>query len=369
MTRRARDDSTQFLKKILPYVESEGARNFGIIARDFSLPYPTVSFRMQHLKDLGISIVPIVNVDRLGLARVRASFFLGKEKLPNLKHFFTALNENSGLRYYSKSLINFKFDSEFAVPSGKVRELAGVFEELEKMNLVSEVELHEIKWKDFPTLKTEFFDYPAGEWDVDFSRLIGDPSVRLRLEEDAELPIFDYKDLMILKELEIEPWVKEVELARKIGCPVRDISYHLRKHVLEKNLASFKIRWIGTQQAWAKHSIVGMTFQFKNISETKSRHLISILSSVPFLWSHLRTFDGIYLAEVLIPISALSEATKYISDRLEQVSMSPEILLNDWSCSSNYTIPYQLFDKVQKTWAFDSDKIMTAIAQKSLSRS
>jgi hypothetical protein len=234
------------------------------------------------------------------------------------------------------------------------------------MNRVSGPSFHRILWKDFPMLNTSCFDYPGGEWDVDLSRLVGDPSVMLKIPsaEDFVPCSFDYKDLVITKELEIDPWAKVVEIARKIRCPIRDVSYHLNKHVLGRGLIdSFRIRWIGTQQAWAKHSIIGLTFVFNKIGDKDARHAISILTSVPFLWSHLRTDGGMYLAEILIPVSMFHETIQRISLQLVQVDLVPEILLPDWSCSSNYTIPYQLYDKTDKEWVLDGERIMANILE------
>jgi DNA-binding Lrp family transcriptional regulator len=363
LTRHPSDDIGDFLTKITPFIEADGARNLSAIVRELRLPYQTVSFRMRHLKHIGISVIPVVRVEKFGLTRFRATFALGPEKIRERKRFFTALNQKAGLRYYSRSLIKGIFDCEFSIPMGKLDELSRAFEKLESMRLVSEPSFHRVIWKDFPMLKTKYFDYPCGEWDVDLSRIIGDPSVAIP-SPDVRTERFDYKDLVITKELEIDTWAKNLEIADRVNLPARDIGYHLNEHVLGRGMiSSFRFRWIGTKEAWAKHSIVGLTFIFNNIKDRDTRHAISILTSFPFLWSHSRTDDGMYLAELLIPVSIFNETIQRISRQLEDIDLVPETLLPDWSCSSNYTIPYQLYDRENRKWTLEADRILSSILQ------
>jgi hypothetical protein len=318
---------------------------------------------MSRLKNLGISVIPIVEVKSIGLERIRASFFLGPRKINDTRHFFGSLNETAGLRYYSRSLISRRFDCEFNIPQGKNSELDSLFLELEKMKLVRECSFSSVIWKDFPRLKTDLFDYSAGLWDVDFSRLVGDPSSRALVARENDRSSIDYKDLMITKELEIDPSAKAVDISGKIGCPPRDVVYHLASHVLGKIIRSFRIRWIGTPDAWSKHSIVGLTLVFKKIDNQQTLHAESILTSLPFLWSHSRTLEG-YLAEFLIPLSMLVETLNYVSVQLDRVDLTPEIYSPDWSCTSSFTIPYQLFDRESRTWSFDAERAVSTIFEK-----
>lgn len=364
MTRRARDNSAQFIERILPFVQTEGARNLGTIAHELSMPYQTVFFRMAHLRDIGISVVPIVDVNRLGLDRVRVSFELGIQRIPDLGSFFRALNENAGLRYYSRSLNSRRFDCEFNIPYAQLDALTNLFAELSTMKILAHnFSHHRVLWKDFPELKPKFFDYPNGAWDVDFSALSGDP--KAPVPSKSEPAPFDYKDLLVIKELEINPWIKLVDLAHKVGMPVRDVSYHFNRHVRARGLLrGFRFQWIGSAEAWSKHGIVGITYIFRDISDEDTRHMISILTPLPFLWSHTRTRDGVYLAEILAPISNLVETTSYISRNLQKINVFPASTINpDWSCTSNFTIPYQLFNSEKGGWAFSTERAMAALIQ------
>jgi hypothetical protein len=316
---------------------------------------------MLHLKDIGISIIPIVQVERIGLIRVRASFELEANKIRELKHFFTVLNETAGLRYYSRSSMTRKFDCEFNIPEGTLGVLSTLLEKLEDSQILSGVSLRRVLWKDFPNLKTEYFDYPRGFWDVDYTRLSSKPSTTVRNEFVEAGLAFDEKDLLITKELEIDPWSKVTELSKKLDYPARVAGYHLSEHVLGEIIRSFRIRWIGSQDAWSKHSIIGMTLVFRNVSNQIARHIMAVLTGVPFLWSHSRTEHSGYLAEFLIPLQMFTETTQFISGGLEQIGVTPEILLPDWSCSSSYTIPYQLFNQAERSWRFDVDKTIAGV--------
>jgi hypothetical protein len=321
------------------------------------LPYQTLRFRMLHLKDQGISILPFVDTGAIGLERIRVFFKMTDRKLAdNVKPFFGGLHQSAGLNYYGRHLFTHNFDSEFRVPEGSIDEITKLFQRFQEMKMVDDVEIHKLVWKDILNLKTQFFDFGSSEWDIDFSRLAGDPSVRI--PPVSHVSRFDYNDLQILKELEIDPWAKVVDIAKKTNIPERDVAYHLNKHVFGRKLISgFRFRWVGTKDAWAKHSIIAMTFLFRDISPEEARHAMSIFTANPFTWTHTQSNDGLYLVETLIPISQLPDSVQYLSRRLRSVGLAPtEVYYPDWNCVSSFTIPYMMFDQGKHGWDFNAEK-------------
>ncbi len=82
--RIAGDNTREFLKKITPYIESDGGRNLNEMSRNLSIPYQTIRFRMLHLIDQGISVYPMVDLEKLDLNRYRVSFNISND-LANYK--------------------------------------------------------------------------------------------------------------------------------------------------------------------------------------------------------------------------------------------------------------------------------------------
>ena len=98
------------------------------------------------------------------------------------------------------------------------------------MKLIENSNLRRIVWKEILGMKTKYYDYVNGVWDVDFSRLSGNPS---DFEADPaadslSLPSaknkFDSIDLQIIKSLQINLWTKSVDIARKLNLTDSDIS-------------------------------------------------------------------------------------------------------------------------------------------------
>ncbi len=312
---------------------------------------------MLHLKDQGISVLPFVDTAKLGLQRYRVFFRMSNLKLAeNVKPFFGGLHQSAGLGYYSRSLLSHKFDTEFAIPVGTQNDLEQLLRMLEESKMIQAAEMHKVEWRDILMVKTQFFDFTTGEWDIDFSRLTGDPSVRI--PKPAECVRFDYTDLLIIKEVQMNAWAKVVDIAKSTKIPERDVAYHLNKHVLGRKLiTNFRFRWIGTKEAWAKHSVFAMTFMFRDISAEEARHAMSIFMANPFTWNHLYSTDGIYLVETLVPIGQLPEVTQYLSGRLRSVGLTPtEVYYPDWNCVSGFTIPYMLYDQDHRGWKFTAER-------------
>jgi hypothetical protein len=354
------DNAAEFLSRITPFIDTHGARNLNAICRKLSIPYQTVRFRMGRLNDQGINILPIVDVDRIGLDRVRASFLLSKD-ISDPMSIFGGLNQMGGLRYYSRTLISQEFDCEFYIPKHSHFEFARLMKALEEMKLLENVSFSRIDWKDIFMMRTENFDYQSGEWTVDFSRLVGDPSVMT--PPRSEPTKVDYADLLIIKSLELDPWIHVVDLAKKVGMPVGDTSYHLNKHVFGKRMIrSFRMRWNGTRDAWLKHSIVMQTFVFKQLSDEMTRHAMSIMISNPFTWNHMRMEDGSYMSELMIPISHFQETMGFLSEKCRALDLKPETRNMDWACTSTFTIPYSMFNK-ETGWGLDAETALSYVLQ------
>jgi hypothetical protein len=361
--RRPSDNSANFLARIIPFVESDGARNLNQISRDLGIPYQTLRFRMMHLKDEGISVLAVPDIEKLGLERIRVSFKTAAF-IKDASPLFKGLHETAGLRSYCRALDSHIFDCEFAITRGRFSELRRLFDKLEEMEIIQKADLKKLIWKEVPMLKTKFYDYSKGEWDVDFSSLAGDPS-SVEIPAKSEPESIDYSDLVMIKELELNPWIKTVELAKKSDVAIGDAAYHLNRHIFGKRLIkSFKLTWSGTKEAWLKHSIILKTYVFREISDEDARHAISILSSIPFVWSHMMLEDGTYMAETNLPISQYSEATQYVSSQLRALDLTPsQTFEKDWSCLSTFTIPYMLYNKNRSVWEFSAEHALEYILQ------
>jgi DNA-binding Lrp family transcriptional regulator len=354
--RTVSESASDFLSKISPFVRSDGARNLNEISRELSIPYQTLRKRMVNLKKEGISILAIPDFEKLGLERFRVFFRLQKSTSNSVKAFFGGLHQSSGLKIYSRSMYSQIFDCEFAIPRGTFSELEKLLHKLEEMELITDVESTRIKWKEVLMLNGKLYDYSKKEWDVDFSTLSGNPS-SVEIPEVSKPERVDFSDLLMIKELEADPWIKVVELAKKVNLEGGDTAYHLNNHIFHKKLIkSFRLKWNGTKEAWLKHSIVNLTYLFKRVPEEDIRHAMSIFTSSPFTWSHSVTEDGSYLAEVMLPVSQYSEATQYFSTQLRLTDLRPlSIFEEDWSCASTFTIPYMLYNKEKSAWDFNSE--------------
>lgn len=345
----------------MPYVEADGARNFLKISQDLSIPYQTLRVRMQHLKDHGISIAPIINSRKIGLDRVRAQFTLSKE-ITNYKSFFGGLHQSAGLSYYARTLVSQVFDCEFMIPHGNENKLLGLMDSLQSLKLIQNYSLHKLLWKEVLMMKTKFYDYEHATWDIDFSNMKANPA-RDQEITGADDERYDHSDILIIKWLQYDPWIKATDLAEKMNLSDSDISYHLKNHVFgRKQIPTFKLKWTGSREAVSKHTIVGITLVFKEIPTESARRAMSVLTALPFTWNHMLSEDGLYLCELLIPIGYLAESMKYISDNFRTLDLKPEILHGDWSCASSFTIPYMMHVK-GKEWNFEPENSLQYILQ------
>jgi hypothetical protein len=355
------DNPAEFLTRLVPFIEADGARNLNAICRELSIPYQTLRFRMGRLKEQGISVLPLTEISKLGLERVWVSFEFSRD-VENPKAILGGMHQKAGLKYYSRVLFTQEMNCEFLIPKGSISELRKLLRALEEMKIIENFECKPVMWKEVIMMKTKYFDYTSGEWDVDFSRLVGDPSGGSPKHSGENVKL-DYNDLLIIKSLQMEPWIKVVDLARKVNLSVGDVSYHLNRHVIKQKLIpSFRLRWVGTKEAWAKHTIVIQSFMFDKLSDESARHAMSVMTAAPFTFDHYRAEDGTYFTELMIPVSHFPETQTYISDQLRRLGLKPRERSMDWSLTSTFTIPYTLFER-RVGWKFEAETALGYVLQ------
>ena len=89
---------------------------------------------------------------------------------------------------------------------------------------------------------------------------------------------------------------------------------------------------------------------------------MSVMTSTPFTWSHMRGEAGSYLSELLVPVGYFPETLHYISQNLRPLGIRPEVQLIDYSCVGNYTIPHEMYDK-ESGWKLDAEKSLGYVLQ------
>lgn len=362
------DNITEFLTRLSPFVDEDGARNLNKISEELGIPYQTLRFRMGRLKEQGISITPVIEPTKFGLARFRVSLEISSD-LADHASFFGGLHQSAGLHFFARSLSTHGFDSEFLIPPEKEGELSKLLRALEEMGFIENVRMRRLLWKEIIGMKTKYYDYVNRVWDIDFSRLVADPSDYRASPgshsiSSLERNKYDNIDLQILKSLQIDPWTKSVDISKKLNLTDSDISYHMRNHVFGmKMISGFKFLWIGSNDSWAKHSVIPIMYAFDSLSEDTARHAMSVFTACPFTWNHMLTQEGEYIAELIIPVSQMSETIRYLAAGLRTLKLKPTgMSYPDWFCSQNYTIPYLMYN-AETGWQFDAETSLGYVIQ------
>lgn len=364
--RIAADNVADFLTRLSPYVDQDGARNLNKISEELGIPYQTLRFRMQRLKDQGISIVPIIDSERFGLTRYRVSFDMSPD-INDYASFFGGLHQSAGLHYFSRSLTTHGFDCEFMVPERKASELVKLLTALKEMSLIENPQCRRLLWKEVLGMKTKYYDYVNGVWDIDFSRLVGNPYDHTAMGTTGSSQAsgrYDGIDLKIVKSLQVDPWMKSVDIARALDLTDSDISYHMRHHVFGLNLVrGFRFKWVGSKESWNKHTVVLMTYVFRSLPDDAALRTMSIFTACPFIWNHMRSDDDSYVAELLVPVSQIPDTINYLANGLRPLRLKPqEIMYPDWSCSGNYTIPYLMYEN-ETGWQLECERSLGYVIQ------
>jgi len=175
---------------------------------------------------------------------------------------------------------------------------------------------------------------------------------------------FDYADLLILKELQIDANKSLTEIAKRLKINYKKLAWHYGRHVIRRGLIrSYRINWMGTRYDYKiekalnrKHRYLEMVLLVKDIDEKERMNLISRMNPLPFLW--FEAVGNNYFADLQFPVDSITEALEYLESVLRPFKGRYSYHTIDVTNALTFTISYQLYDESERRWNFNSEELL-----------
>jgi len=312
----------------------------------------------------GMAVQAAVDQEKLGLKRV--VFVADFEEA--YKHYanpiLTAMNELCYVVYFARTLPSGGYLVNASVPAEHVEGFVGFVNSLRERGLFSSVELLEFDWARNPPMKAGHYDFDFGRWDLDWSADVKpDRSSATYLPSKQEK--FDYVDLLILKELQMDANKPLNEMAARLKVNYKKLTWHYATHVMARRLIrSYRLNWMGTRYDYKlekalhrKHRYMEVVVAVRDIDERERAGLMASANSVPFLWFEAAGKN--YYAHFAFPIDSINEAFDYLFSVLAQFKGRYEYYIVDTTNALTFTIAYQLYDQTSRSWKFDSKELLS----------
>jgi len=227
--------------KISTGLADYGPRNIAALAKSINLPISTVSFRLKRMIKKGsLLITANLNLSRLGLAKgflmVEASHGRHDTLLDVIKNtdYWTYI-----IRCYGK--ID-GYCAYFAFPADNKKELENYFGEASRFHVFSQYKFLWTTNSRFVPPDFSWYNFEEKQWRFAWEQWINEtlnapkllPST---LEEPTNYPIVvDEKDLILLKELELDGTVELNKLAKLIRATPQAVGFRYHNHIVKRNL-------------------------------------------------------------------------------------------------------------------------------------
>ena len=321
------------------------------ISEATGVPISTVRYILnEKLPKLGLVVRASVDYGMLGLNRYMV--FLDVNSPPH--HASTLLDlfgELLYLDYYTFLMKEKKFLSLFVVPP-KFEESFYFF--LEKLLEIGAIRDYDVKKLDYMRpipLRVECFDFRRGVWIQNWE---GTPrKMKLVASNNTTQLKINQLDLKILAELQINVFVKHVELAKKLGVSRQTIKRHYENVV--KAIRHYVVSWVPLENP----DLIATPVIVKLPSTYAARETVL---NIPFSYMEMNSEDREYYAILLLPSIGFYRTMRYLTERVEV----KEMYFPSMEHAMKFTVHFNLY-KDQIGWlnTFEEgvEKIMEKVRQ------
>jgi DNA-binding Lrp family transcriptional regulator len=334
------------------------------IARRLGQFKESVRYRYKEkILNKGFAVQAAVDHERLGLKRVMLVADFSETYKNYAAAILTAMSEVSYVVSFAKSLIGGEYVVNLSVPSELIGEVREFLLALKERGMFAKLEILEFEWARIVPMKPDFYDFDTGRWDFEWQN----PAPQ-DYEAAAYLPSkrgkFDYIDLLIIKELQMDANKSMKEIAEKLNINYKKLAWHHTAHVRGRKLLSgYTVNWMGTRYDYnlekalhRKHRYFAIDFLVKDTNEFESMTLRHEMDRLPFLWSEGSGRN--YFAELAVPVDYVVEGLQYLGNTARGVKEKMSLHAIDQTEAARFTIPYSLYDPATKTWIFDREELV-----------
>jgi hypothetical protein len=308
----------------------------------------------------GFAIRATPDITALGLKRVMMITEFSSQYHQLANPILMAMNQLCYVTYFGKTIPGRKYIVDATVPKTILYEYIDFIRELTSIGLFSSTTPYVFDWVRNTPMKAEFYDFDTGIWDFDWSR----PRIHnISGYEVSSEAYFDYVDLLIVKELQMDADTPLAEMANKFGKNYKTVYWHYMNHVKGKLIKSYWLNWLGTRYDYdadralhRKHRYLMLSLLVKNITKQENSDLSSKLNMLPFLY--FEEGGDHYFADFAFPVDFVNEAYAFLDEVLEPYSGRFEIFSLDSTNAMAFTLPYEMYNPEIQQWLFNKDELL-----------
>jgi len=316
----------------------------------------------EKILNKGFAVQAAVDHEKLGLKRLIMVIDFAESYRNYATTILTAMNELSYVVGFAKALVGTEYVVNVSAPADLLGEVQEFFAGLKEKGMFASLDILEFDWARNAPMRAEAYDFDTGRWDFEWQNPRPE-DYEAAGYTPSKLGKFDYVDLLIIKELQIDANKSLKEIADSLGINYKKLAWHHATHVSSRKLLhGYTINWMGTRYDYAiekalhrKHRYFAIDLFVKDVSEYETMTLRRQIDRLPFLWGE--AVGKNYFAELVLPVDYVVEGLQYIGNAASAVRDRLTIYPMDQTEAARFTIPYKLYDSSEKRWTFNKEKL------------
>ena len=333
-----------------------------MISRELGIHKETVRYWYRHvLLGKGYVTQAVPNHEKLGLVRMVALARFSKEFRPYADAILMAMSELSYLGSFMKTLPEDLYSIQASVPKEQSENWTRFMFALKQRGLFDSIRVFPFDWVRVIPMRADMYDFENDSWQYDWNAKPKADSTDYTPSPKGE---FDFVDLSIIKQLQMDPNSTLIEIAKELKLNYKTLSWHYRTHVVNNNLLKgYSVNWAGTRYdprvgkaLHRRHRYMWLELLVSNITESERLELMANISRLPFVW--LEAGGRNYFAQIAFPMETMTEALEFIKDVVSPVREKSSWYFMDQANALRFSLALELYDKVARQWKFDKAELL-----------
>jgi hypothetical protein len=317
----------------------------------------------EKILNRGFAVQAVVDHEKLGLQRMVAVLDFAEPYRKYAQSILWSMSELCFLVSFAKTMPTGYYITAFSVPEEFLQELKHFLETLKVKGFFTRLETLDFDWVRTAPMKAEYYDFDTGRWDFDWSNKIQGDFGTAKYTP-AGRSKYDYVDLLIIKELQMDANKSMREISDKIKVNYKKLAWHYMTHIADRKLIRmYSVNWMGTRYDYGmdralhrQHRYMGILVVVRAPSEFETIAVRQELDRLPFLWSEFVGQN--YSAFLTFPVDSVVEGFQYLTGLISKIRDKAEIYFIDQSEATSFSIPYARFDATAKCWTFDEVELV-----------
>lgn len=312
----------------------------------------------EKILNRGFAVQAKVDHEKLGLRRVIVVLDFAEDYRKFSQSILASMNELCYLVSFAKTMPGGYYVASFSAPRGLIDQLKSFLAAMKEKGMLSRLDVVDFDWMRVVPMKSEFYDFDTGRWDFDWTAKATSDFGSAQYMPSSPTK-FDYVDLLIIKELQMDANKSLKEISDKLKVNYKKLAWHYTTHVMARRLLSgYSVNWMGTRYDYGiekalhrQHQYFAVDLMVHGVTEYETMALRQAVDRLPFLWSEAVGVN--YFCEFAFPVDFVVEGLQYLTDTISAVKERAEIYVVDQSNAASFTISYSRFDQALKKWSFD----------------